>query len=171
MPSRPGAPVAVAVNAGDGKREHPTQALLDLFTMRQQLGDDLAGRSVWIVGDVAHSRVARSLIRILVLTGVHVTVCGPPTLIPHDIAAMGCDVTFDISGIKDADVVYTLRLQHERMTAAAGVFRTTARDRLAGGGHARDLDGASQPDNPVSPESGTSPLRRARSGSPIRARS
>ncbi|MDQ8043811.1 MAG: aspartate carbamoyltransferase catalytic subunit [Patulibacter sp.] len=109
---------AAIVNAGDGKREHPTQALLDLFTMRQQLGADLEGRSVWIVGDVAHSRVARSLIRILVLTGVHVTVCGPPTLIPKDIAALGCDVTFDMSGIHDADVVYTLRLQHERMTAA-----------------------------------------------------
>jgi aspartate carbamoyltransferase catalytic subunit len=109
---------AAIVNAGDGKCEHPTQALLDLFTMRQKLGADLEGRSVWIVGDVAHSRVARSLIRILVLTGVHVTVCGPPTLIPPDIAALGCDVSFDIAGIKDADVVYTLRLQHERMTAA-----------------------------------------------------
>ncbi len=109
---------AAIVNAGDGKREHPTQALLDLFTMRQQLGANLEGRSVWIVGDVAHSRVARSLIRILVLTGVHVTVCGPPTLIPADITALGCNVTYDISGIADADVVYTLRLQHERMTAA-----------------------------------------------------
>ncbi|MFT4035815.1 MAG: aspartate carbamoyltransferase catalytic subunit [Patulibacter sp.] len=109
---------AAIINAGDGKREHPTQALLDLFTMRQQLGADLAGRSVWIVGDVAHSRVARSLIRALVLTGVHVTVCGPPTLIPRDIATLGCEVTFDISGISGADVVYTLRLQHERMTAA-----------------------------------------------------
>lgn len=109
---------AAIINAGDGKREHPTQALLDLFTMRQQLGADLAGRSVWIVGDVAHSRVARSLIRILVLTGVHVTVCGPPTLIPPDIGTLGCDVTYDISGMAEADVVYTLRLQHERMTAA-----------------------------------------------------
>lgn len=109
---------AAVINAGDGKREHPTQALLDLFTMRQQLGADLAGKSVWIVGDVAHSRVARSLIRILVLTGVKVTVCGPPTLIPPDISALGCDVTYDIAGLTDADVVYTLRLQHERMTAA-----------------------------------------------------
>lgn len=109
---------AAIINAGDGKHAHPTQALLDLFTMRQKLGSDLTGRSVWIVGDVAHSRVARSLIRILVLTGVKVTVCGPPTLIPPDIGALGCAVTYDIAGISEADVVYTLRLQHERMTAA-----------------------------------------------------
>jgi len=109
---------ASIVNAGDGKREHPTQALLDLFTMRQKLGDDLSGRSVWIVGDVSHSRVARSLIRALRLVDVDVTVCGPPTLIPPEIEALGCTVRYDLDGVRDADVVYTLRLQHERMTAA-----------------------------------------------------
>ncbi len=86
--------------------------------MRQQLGADLEGRSVWIVGDVAH--IARGALADPHPRAhrVHVTVCGPPTLIPHDIGALGCDVTFDMSGIAGADVVYTLRLQHERMTAA-----------------------------------------------------
>ena len=108
---------AAIVNAGDGKHEHPTQALLDVYTLRQKLGD-LEGRSIWIVGDVTHSRVARSNILAFQTMGAHVTVCGPPTLIPRDIASLGCDVRYELSGLRDADVVYALRMQHERMDQA-----------------------------------------------------
>ncbi|HEX2015201.1 MAG TPA: aspartate carbamoyltransferase catalytic subunit [Solirubrobacteraceae bacterium] len=105
---------ARVVNAGDGKHEHPTQALLDLYTLTRRLGA-LDGRSVWIVGDVLHSRVARSNIIGLQAMGAQVTVCGPPTLIPRGIEALGCAVRHDLSGLGDADVVYALRMQRERM--------------------------------------------------------
>jgi aspartate carbamoyltransferase catalytic subunit len=105
---------AAIVNAGDGKHEHPTQALLDVHTLRQKLGS-LEGRSVWIVGDVAHSRVARSNILAFRTMGAHVTVCGPPTLIPRGIEALGCDVRYELGDLREADVVYALRMQHERM--------------------------------------------------------
>jgi aspartate carbamoyltransferase catalytic subunit len=120
-----GAPQIVAavsdahvVNAGDGKHQHPTQALLDLFTMRESLGS-LEGVHVAIVGDVLHSRVARSLIEALVLVGAHATLVGPPTLIPRGIEALGCETTSDISAIAHADVIYVLRMQRERMLAGA----------------------------------------------------
>jgi aspartate carbamoyltransferase catalytic subunit len=106
------------VNAGDGKHQHPTQALLDLFTMREALGR-LDGLHVAIVGDVLHSRVARSLIQALALVGARATVVAPPTLIPRGIESMGCDVSTDIADIKQADVVYVLRMQQERMNAGA----------------------------------------------------
>jgi aspartate carbamoyltransferase catalytic subunit len=108
---------AAVVNAGDGKRAHPTQALLDLFTMRQALGG-LDGLHVAIVGDVLHSRVARSLIHALGLVGAKTTVVGPPTLLPRGIEAMGCETAADIGTIADADVVYVLRMQRERMGSA-----------------------------------------------------
>ncbi len=108
---------AAIVNAGDGKHEHPTQALLDAYTLRQKLGS-LEGRSIWIVGDVAHSRVARSNILAFRTMGAHVTVCGPPTLIPREIAAMGCEVRYDLDDLREADVVYALRMQNERMDQA-----------------------------------------------------
>ena len=120
-----GAPELVAnvthahvVNAGDGKHQHPTQALLDLYTMREALGR-LEGLHVAIVGDVLHSRVARSLIEALALVGAKATLVGPPTLIPRGIEAMGCAVSTDISDIAAADVVYVLRMQQERMNAGA----------------------------------------------------
>jgi aspartate carbamoyltransferase catalytic subunit len=106
---------AAVVNAGDGKHEHPTQALLDVYTLRERVGD-LDGRSIWIVGDVTHSRVARSCILAFTLMGAKVTVCGPPTLIPRGMEAMGCDVAYSLDGLPEADVVYALRMQHERMT-------------------------------------------------------
>src|SRR5205085_10389692 len=81
---------ASVINAGDGKHEHPTQALLDVFTLRRKLGS-LDGVRIWIVGDVMHSRVARSNILAFRRMGAAVTVCGPPTLIPRDIEALGCD--------------------------------------------------------------------------------
>ena len=105
---------AAVVNAGDGKREHPTQALLDLYTLRRRVGR-LDGLRVWIVGDVLHSRVARSNILAFHRMGCEVTVCGPPTLIPRDVEALGCRVAYDLSRLEEADVVYALRIQHERM--------------------------------------------------------
>jgi aspartate carbamoyltransferase catalytic subunit len=108
---------AAVVNAGDGKHQHPTQALLDLFTMHQALGR-LEGLHVAIVGDVLHSRVARSLIQALGLVGAHTTLVGPPTLIPKGIDALGCDVATEIDAIDTADVVYVLRMQRERMESA-----------------------------------------------------
>ncbi len=102
------------LNAGDGTHEHPTQALLDLYTMRERLGR-LDGLRVAIVGDVLHSRVARSLSFGLVKMGAEVTLVGPPTLIPPDAPAWGVEVSFDIEGVlPKLDVCYMLRLQTER---------------------------------------------------------
>ncbi len=105
---------AAVINAGDGKHEHPTQALLDAFTLRRRLGA-LDGANIWIVGDVLHSRVARSNILAFGQMGARVTVCGPPTLIPRDIEALGCEATASLDGLDEADVVYVLRMQNERM--------------------------------------------------------
>ena len=109
---------AHVVNAGDGKRQHPTQALLDLFTIEAELGR-IEGVHVAIVGDVLHSRVARSLVQALTLMGGHVTLVGPPPLLPRGIEAMGCAVSHEIADIAAADVVYVLRMQHERMAEGA----------------------------------------------------
>jgi aspartate carbamoyltransferase catalytic subunit len=105
---------AAVINAGDGKHEHPTQALLDVFTLRHRL-DSLDDLNIWIVGDVMHSRVARSNILAFTRMGAKVTVCGPPTLIPREIEALGCEATATLDRVKEADVVYVLRMQHERM--------------------------------------------------------
>jgi aspartate carbamoyltransferase catalytic subunit len=105
---------AAVVNAGDGKHEHPTQALLDVFTLRRRFGS-LDRLNIWIVGDVSHSRVARSDILAFTRMGADVTVCGPPTLIPREIEALGCRATPTLERIDEADVVYVLRMQHERM--------------------------------------------------------
>ena len=105
---------AAVVNAGDGKHEHPSQALLDLFTLRRRLGS-LEGKRIWIVGDVLHSRVARSNLVAFQAMGAAVTVCGPPTLIPRGIEALGCEVSYSLENLGEADVVYALRLQKERM--------------------------------------------------------
>ena len=108
---------AAVVNAGDGKYRHPTQALLDLYTIREALGR-LDGLHVAIVGDVLHSRVARSLVQALELVEARTTLVGPPTLIPRGIAATCCETSTDIRAIEDADVVYVLRMQRERMESA-----------------------------------------------------
>jgi aspartate carbamoyltransferase catalytic subunit len=105
---------AAVVNAGDGKHEHPSQALLDVFTLRQRL-DSLDGKRIWIVGDVLHSRVARSNLIAFRAMGAEVTVCGPPTLIPRGIEALGCEVSHSLDRLDEADVVYALRMQQERM--------------------------------------------------------
>jgi aspartate carbamoyltransferase catalytic subunit len=106
---------AAVINAGDGKHEHPTQALLDVFTLRRALGGALDGARIWIVGDVLHSRVARSNILAFTRMGAKVTVCGPPTLIPRGIEALGCDATSSLERLEEAKVVYVLRMQNERM--------------------------------------------------------
>jgi aspartate carbamoyltransferase catalytic subunit len=106
---------AAVINAGDGKHEHPTQALLDVFALRERLGP-LDGKRIWIVGDVLHSRVARSDILAFTRMGAHVTVSGPPTLIPRGIEALGCDVEPTLARLPEADVVYVLRMQQERMS-------------------------------------------------------
>jgi aspartate carbamoyltransferase catalytic subunit len=117
-----GAPQLVArvtdahvVNAGDGKHQHPTQALLDLYTLQQELGR-LDGLHVAIVGDVLHSRVARSLVQAFDLVGIRCTLVGPPALLPR---GLGVEATTDIGAIRDADVVYVLRMQQERMQPGA----------------------------------------------------
>jgi aspartate carbamoyltransferase catalytic subunit len=117
-----GAPQLVArvtdahvVNAGDGKHQHPTQALLDLYTMQQEF-DRLEGLHVAVVGDVLHSRVARSLLQAFELVGIRCTLVGPPALLPRGLDAQ---MTTDIDVIRDADVVYVLRMQQERMEPGA----------------------------------------------------
>ncbi len=114
------------INAGDGRHEHPTQALLDAFTMREsiraRLGDPEAGLDgvkVAIIGDIEHSRVARSNIHLLKKLGARVTLCGPATLLPREIGGMGAETTTCLkSALADADVVYSLRIQLERQAKA-----------------------------------------------------
>jgi aspartate carbamoyltransferase catalytic subunit len=105
---------ARVVNAGDGKHQHPTQALLDLYTIREAFGR-LDGLQVAIVGDALHSRVARSLVQALRLVGADAVLVGPPALLPEGLAP----TSHDISTIADADVVYVLRMQRERMLEGA----------------------------------------------------
>jgi aspartate carbamoyltransferase catalytic subunit len=106
------------LNAGDGTHEHPTQALLDAFTMRQRLGR-LDGLRVAIVGDVLHSRVARSNVLLLATLGASVTLVAPPTLLPVGVDAWPADVSYDLDAVlPKCDVVMMLRVQRERMNAA-----------------------------------------------------
>jgi aspartate carbamoyltransferase catalytic subunit len=105
---------AAVVNAGDGKHEHPTQALLDVYTLVRKMGA-LDGANIWIVGDILHSRVARSNIIAFQRMGATVTVAGPPTLIPRDLDQLGCSVRYDLDDLREADVVYALRMQNERI--------------------------------------------------------
>ena len=107
------------INAGDGTHEHPTQALLDAFTMRRHLRDgvgDLAGVRVAIVGDILHSRVARSNVHLLHSLGAHVTLIAPPTLIPVGAHAWPCEISYDLDAVlPHVDAVMMLRVQQERM--------------------------------------------------------
>ena len=106
---------ALIVNAGDGAHEHPTQALLDAYSMRQRLGD-LTGKRVVIVGDILHSRVALSNIFALNKLGAKVVVCGPKSLIPRYIESLGVEVELNLDqALRKADVVNMLRVQNERM--------------------------------------------------------
>ena len=102
------------INAGDGAHEHPTQALLDAFTIRERKGR-VEGLRVTILGDILYSRVARSDIWALTKLGAKVTLCGPSTLVPRVFEQMGCRVTYDVEeAVRDADIINLLRIQHER---------------------------------------------------------
>lgn len=106
------------VNAGDGSHEHPTQALLDVFTMRERIGS-LKGKKVAILGDILFSRVARSNIWALTKLGAKVTLVGPSTLVPHWFTDMGVEVSHNLkAALADADVVMLLRIQHERQASS-----------------------------------------------------
>lgn len=116
LADRVGIPV---INAGDGAHAHPTQALLDAFTMRERLGPDFRGRKVTILGDILFSRVARSNIYLLNKLGAEVTLAGPSTLVPPEFEKMGVAVSCDLAkAVSDADVVMLLRIQHERQSSA-----------------------------------------------------
>ena len=105
---------ASVINAGDGCRAHPTQALLDMFTIKEKLGK-IEGLNIGIVGDILHSRVARSNIWGLTKMGAKVTVCGPSTLMPREVERMGVKISYDLNEvIKDSDALMLLRLQQER---------------------------------------------------------
>jgi aspartate carbamoyltransferase catalytic subunit len=105
---------ASVINAGDGAHEHPTQALLDAFTIREKKGR-IEGLNVTILGDILYSRVARSNIWAMTKLGAHVTLCGPSTLVPRVFEQMGCRVTYDVDeAIAGADIINLLRIQHER---------------------------------------------------------
>jgi len=110
------------VNAGDGTHEHPTQALLDAFTMRRHLGG-FDGRRVTVVGDVLHSRVARSNVHLLATLGARVTLVAPPTLLPVGVESWPCDVSYDLdAAVPGSDAIMMLRVQRERMNG--GFFPT-----------------------------------------------
>ncbi|MEU9866004.1 aspartate carbamoyltransferase catalytic subunit [Streptomyces sp. NPDC047971] len=117
---------APVINAGDGTHQHPTQALLDAFTMRRRLvgrdaglGQDLAGKRITLVGDVLHSRVARSNVDLLHTLGAEVTLVAPPTLVPVGVETWPCAVSYDLDSVlPKSDAVMMLRVQRERMNAA-----------------------------------------------------
>lgn len=118
------------INAGDGKHQHPTQALLDAYTMRKHLrsedalGGDLSGFRVLVVGDVLHSRVARSNVDLLHTLGADVTLVSPPTLLPVGVQSWPCRVSYDLDGAiaEGVDAIMMLRVQRERMSSAGGGF-------------------------------------------------
>ena len=109
---------AAVINAGDGMHEHPTQALLDMLTMRQRFGR-IEGLNVLIVGDILHSRVARSNIFGLTKLGAKVTLCGPPTIVPEEFRELGVEISYNIDeAIEGKDVIMGLRIQRERLEEA-----------------------------------------------------
>ncbi len=126
----PGAPLhltkfvdAVVINAGDGTHEHPTQAILDLMSLKEHFGK-IKGLKVGIIGDISHSRVALSNIHGLINLGAKVTLCGPPTLIPKYIEKLGVNISYNVDEVMDwADAINVLRIQMERM--GVGLFPST----------------------------------------------
>ncbi len=141
---------AAVVNAGDGMHEHPTQALLDAYTLQRRLGS-LAGRHVAIIGDLTHSRVFRSNIQCLTKLGAEVTVVAPPTLMPSGIDSWsrtaGFATSYDVDAVlPQADAVMMLRVQRERM---AGGFFPSAREYTVGYGLTRDRLRLLKPDAPI----------------------
>jgi aspartate carbamoyltransferase catalytic subunit len=141
---------AVVINAGDGMHEHPTQALLDAYTLQRRLGS-LEGRHIALVGDLTHSRVFRSNVLCLTKLGAHVTVVAPPTLMPAGVGAWSKDAGFAISYDVDevlpkADAVMMLRVQKERMS---GGYFPSAREYTIGYGLTRDRLALLKPDAPI----------------------
>lgn len=135
---------AGVINAGDGAHEHPTQGLLDLMTLSDAWSGRFEGRRIAIVGDIAHSRVARSACFGLRTLGADVVVTGPATLIPRDVESLGCRVTATVEEALDgADAAMALRIQHERMTQ--GLIASTAEYAQTWGIHLRRL-GLMKPD-------------------------
>jgi len=120
---------AHVINAGDGKGEHPTQCLLDIFSMQQEFGE-LKGLRVAIVGDILHSRVARSNIIGFQKMGMKVTLVAPPSLLPRGVQAFGADVAHSLDALSDVDVIYLLRMQKERHEGAN--FLPSMREYIAG---------------------------------------
>ena len=115
---------ASVINAGDGTNEHPTQALLDAFTIQEKKGKDIASLEIAIVGDIMHSRVAKSNIYCLTALGARVRLIGPPTLIPENLKAMGVSIFHSMEdGLRDVDVLIMLRIQMERQ--GKGFFPST----------------------------------------------
>ncbi|MBS1113906.1 MAG: pyrB, partial [Nitrospirae bacterium] len=115
---------ASVINAGDGTNEHPTQALLDAFTIQEKKGKELASLEIAIVGDIMHSRVAKSNIYCLTALGARVRLIGPPTLIPENLKAMGVSIFHSMEdGLRDVDVLIMLRIQMERQ--GKGFFPST----------------------------------------------
>ena len=113
---------ASVINAGDGTNEHPTQALLDAFTMMEKKGR-IEGLRVAIVGDILHSRVAKSNIYLLTKFGAEVRLIGPPTLVPKGLEQLGVKTFYDMeAGLKDADVVMMLRVQMERQDRGSSIY-------------------------------------------------
>ncbi|WP_457208273.1 aspartate carbamoyltransferase catalytic subunit [Nocardioides sp. P5_C9_2] len=141
---------ATVINAGDGMHEHPTQALLDAYTLQRRLGS-LEGRHVVMVGDLTHSRVFRSNVLCLTKLGARVTVVAPPTLMPSGIdawsAAAGFETSYDVDSVlPDADAVMMLRVQRERMS---GGYFPSAREYTVGYGLTRDRLATLKPDAPI----------------------
>lgn len=141
---------AVVVNAGDGMHEHPTQALLDAYTLQRRLGS-LEGRHVVLVGDLTHSRVFRSNVLCLIKLGARVTVVAPPTLMPAGVAAWsaaaGFETSYDLDAVlPHADAVMMLRVQRERMS---GGYFPSAREYTVGYGLTRDRLATLKPDAPI----------------------
>lgn len=141
---------ASVVNAGDGMHEHPTQALLDAYTLQRRLGS-LEGRHVAIIGDLTHSRVFRSNVQCLTKLGARVTVVAPPTLMPSGIgawsAAAGFETSYDVDAVlPEADAVMMLRVQRERMS---GAFFPSAREYTVGYGLTRNRLALLGPDVPI----------------------
>ncbi|KRF06987.1 aspartate carbamoyltransferase [Nocardioides sp. Soil777] len=141
---------AVVVNAGDGMHEHPTQALLDAYTLQRRMGS-LEGRHIVLVGDLTHSRVFRSNVLCLTKLGARVTVVAPPTLMPSGIAAWsasaGFETSYDLDAVlPEADAVMMLRVQRERMS---GGYFPSAREYTVGYGLTRDRLATLKPDAPI----------------------
>ncbi len=154
---------ASVVNAGDGRHEHPTQALLDAFTLRRHRGPSLDGCRVAIVGDIANSRVARSNVIALHALGCDLTLVGPPTLMPPRLDGWPVTVSYDLDDVlPDVDVVYLLRIQLERIDHGGDVRFPTLREYSSRWGLTAERAARLKPDTLVMHPGPDEPRRRDR---------